>query len=309
MNHKLRAVIILLSAIVCGTAIANDKRLPEPLSAEERHEGEVVASWSYSFIPDEKVAFLNLEDSVGKIAYADENWIVKILEHTSKFAFKSQFDLYFYDSKTLRLVSAVRLPNVLEQIKLIPDQGIFAITVNSPGKPHYMLGNIAVVLVEPRKRLIEKFDLSNDGWRDNLLSLSLSGSTLQILFDPEKADQYKPTSFASNVFPKIKLSLKPDPTPDQNRRNSNFIDSSYKLRKKFGFVDLAKSGEKYSNVSFNSPDFTNQKSEDLENSETQDIESEKRQNAPISAGIVDSEFKNAGLNILARVVLREKVSV
>lgn len=73
MNHKLRAVIILLSAILCSAAIANEKRLPELLSAEERNEGEVVASWSYSFIPNEKIAFLNLEDSVGKIAYTDEN--------------------------------------------------------------------------------------------------------------------------------------------------------------------------------------------------------------------------------------------
>jgi uncharacterized caspase-like protein len=302
MNNKLRAVIILLSAILCSAAIANEKRLPEPLSAEERHEGEVVASWSYSFIPDEKIAFLNLEDSVGKIAYADENWIVKILEHPSKFAQKSQFDLYFYDSKTLRLVSAVRLPNVLEQIKLIPDQGVFAMTVNSPGKPHYMLGNIAVVLVEPRKRLIEKFDLSNDGWRDNLLSLSLSGSTLQILFDPEKSDQYKPISFASNVFPKIKISLRQHPSPNTNRRDSNNWtpwELSHSSRQ-HGAVDLKKSGTDFLR-SFLSASDVNEDNQNLQEvSETSDIEYKKRLNSPISAGSVVTGEKLSGVNILAR---------
>lgn len=175
-------------------------------------------------------------------------------------------------------------------------------TVNSPGKPHYMLGNIAVVLVEPRKRLIEKFDLSNDGWRDNLLSLSLSGSTLQILFDPEKADQYKPTSFASNVFPNIKISLRQHPSPNTNRRDSNNW-SPWELShssRQYGAVDLKKSGTDFLR-SFLSPSPENEDGQNLQEvSDTSDIDVKKRLNSPISAGSVVSGAKLSGVNILAR---------
>jgi hypothetical protein len=273
-------------------------RPSEPLSVDVEYDGGRVA-WSYEFLPKENVAHVRIQDVPGETVFADDKWIVKCFGHRAKIARKQLFDLYFFDAKTLRLVSAIRAPNVLEEIDIAEGSNVFAIVINSPDKPHYCLGNLALLLVDPAASRMEKFDVAQDGWRDPLLSLTTTDGEIHIRYNPDSSQVYNAGAFRSNVFEDIRIRISPSQSSQVVESTESFI-GQIMVPPKAGAAALRKSGVNFiEGESLNSSRQVSQH-QNIESSEFDDEEKAKKRKSPFAVGHGAETTLQAGVNLMAR---------
>jgi TPR repeat protein len=274
------------------------ERPPESLNVSNEYEG-TTEEWSYEFLPDENVAYVRFQDAPGEIVFADDEWIVKCFGHRSKIALKQLFDLYFFDAKTLRLVSAIRAPNVLEAVDRIKGQGIFALLINSPSSPHYCLGNLALLIVDPATSRMEKFDVAQNGSRDPVLNLTIKGHEIHVTCNPDSTQIYNTGAFKSNVFEDLRIRIYPSQSSQVVESTESFI-GQIMVSPKAGAAALRNSGVNFiEGESLNSRRQVSQH-QNIESSEFDDEEKAKKRKSPFAVGHGAGTTLHAGVNLMAR---------
>jgi hypothetical protein len=290
--------LIFLNGVCAAMDTVLGTREPEPLKVEKKYD-DYVESWSYEFIPTDESVYINVEDSPGNIVYADGEWILKSVAHPAKTAFKSFFDIYFYSAKTLQLVSAIRAPNLLYEVRIVPSTNLFAILINSQSKPHFCLGSPALLLVDPFSRKMEKFDVPSDGWRDSVLSMRTSNKEIDVAFDPAKAKTPTSGFFKSNVFEGTRIRIAGYTGRDLEARRASDPSSSMKS---VGSVDFAGAGLAYLRGSSKNGRAAEASADEGDRRwESMDDEERKKSEAPVSIADVSKEALHGGINCLSSI--------
>jgi hypothetical protein len=157
----------------------NKNDIPRQALSGEEEDGKV---WECKFSDKESLLNVSIGDALGQIIYSDDNWIVKEHSYTSSYDGCSLFNLYFFDSRTLKLISVLQSPNFLYRIIEIPKKrNVFAILVQSPNK--FSLGPTpTLLLANPHTKELHGVALRGSLWRE-ALDLDVIDKNIRVLVD------------------------------------------------------------------------------------------------------------------------------
>ena len=87
--------------------------------------------WAYEFhrIPETAKCSL-LDANTGMVVFQNPDWIVKAAI-SSETAAGCKTNLLFFDSKTLRLVASVGVPNMVVSLGVLPERSVFYVLVST----------------------------------------------------------------------------------------------------------------------------------------------------------------------------------
>jgi len=142
--------------------------------------------WAYEFSNDATMGKKSLLDSsAGMVIFQDADWIVKA-SRSGQSTGSSKTDLLFYNSKTLKLISGVKIPNLVVKIGKIPAKEIFYALISTPHKYNYDDAPLSLCLIDPEKRQIDRIILIKENhWLalNNPASISIDHNRIILSYD------------------------------------------------------------------------------------------------------------------------------
>jgi len=181
-----RSFVILL---VCFYGIANAQNgasVVEGLNSEGKR-------WAYEFIEEKTTSKPTITDSLtGWFTYADQDWVIKSSEESGNIG-NIKTDIFFYDAKTLDLVAELRVPNVIYKIGRLGSANLFYIATITPAKYRYDDVPLALNLVDPITKNIERIKLiESDYWMalENEVAFEAKNNAVRILVDNNLFSKY-----------------------------------------------------------------------------------------------------------------------
>lgn len=155
--------------------------------------------WEYKF--EDNQLFLNVTsgNAPGEIIYADDKWIVKTNSYKSAHSGNVLFNLYFLDSRTLKLIGILQSPDELYRILRLPKkENFFAILVQSSGK--FSLGPTpTLLLANPNTKELQAVALRGSLWRKDL-DLDIIDSNIRVLVDWDDKPSFTTSESKGGAF-------------------------------------------------------------------------------------------------------------
>jgi hypothetical protein len=174
--------------------------------------------WAYEFIDNKTSGKPSLLDnSAGAIVFQNAEWVVKEFDGLGNVG-RQKTDLFFYDSRTLELVASAQIPNSVVKVGMVGS--FFYVLTITPGKYHYDDVPLAICLVDPKNKEIDRLKLvEKDYWfaQNNPIKVNSQGNTIQIGYDPSaqpsgvgEQSGYLKSHTKNPHFSSIKLSYHPE---------------------------------------------------------------------------------------------------
>jgi TPR repeat protein len=120
--------------------------------------------WAYEFIEcgpsSEALGSIN---SIGGKLFEDEEWIVYASPSPAAPG-STKTDISVFDARSLCLQARIRIPNVVIGVNSIPETGELYFLTSTPGKYHYDDCPLALVLVDPKKFIVNRLALITDDY-------------------------------------------------------------------------------------------------------------------------------------------------
>lgn len=175
--------------------------------------------WAYEFLDNKNSSKSTVFDAgKGFTAFESPEWIVRASEKDGNVG-KVQTDLFFFDAKTLELVGICRVPNRL--VSVGKTRRAFYVLTISPGKYRFDDVPLALTLIQPRERNIDRVALVSDEglnyWfaLQNPIRVENKGDAIVIHYDPNAKSssgggQYILSKIKNMAFEGIGISYQPE---------------------------------------------------------------------------------------------------
>ena len=177
--------------------------------------------WAYEFLDNKTSGNPSFLDSrSGAVVFQNSEWIVKATESSGNVG-KIKTDLFFYDTRTLKLISTARIPNKIIKVGRVGSGTSFYVITITPMKYRYDDAPLNICLIDPKNRLIDRIKLVEDDYwfaLNNPILVSAEGNTIEIRVD-ETAEHtgqlnvsrsgYLSGNPKNSFFKDIKITFKP----------------------------------------------------------------------------------------------------
>lgn len=190
---KIRNISVTI-CVLCGLLLAAIVTCHSEIVKQQSDRIEGVdpsgTRWAYEFNNDATLGKKSLLDSsAGMVIFQDSDWIVKA-SVSGQSTGSSRTDLLFFNSKTLKLISGVKIPNLVVKIGKIPEKKIFYVLTSTPHKYNYNDAPLAVCLIDPNKKQIDRIILIKENhWLALNNPASISTDHNRVLFSYDVACQ------------------------------------------------------------------------------------------------------------------------
>jgi hypothetical protein len=222
---KFMKKIILLIAVTCllsqGFAKNQEGVIKQSSNLIEgtNYEG---ARWAYEFLENKTSGNPSILDNpYGAIVFQNSEWIVKASQESGNVG-NVKTDLFFYDSRTLDLVGSVRIPNKVIKVGAIGSA--FYVATITPGKYRYDDAPLAICLIDPKTKDIDRIKLVEDDYwfaLRNPIFFTSQGNTIQVTCDPaaKPSGVGKPSGYLQSApqnphFSSVRISLRAGSSAD-----------------------------------------------------------------------------------------------
>ena len=177
--------------------------------------------WAYEFLDNKTSGNPSFLDSrSGAVVFQNSEWIVKATESSGNVG-KIKTDLFFYDTRTLKLISTARIPNKIIKVGRVGSGTSFYVITITPMKYRYDDAPLNICLIDPKNRQIDRIKLVEDDYwfaLNNPILVSAEGNTIEIRVD-ETAEHtgqlnvsrsgYLSGNPKNSFFKDIKITFKP----------------------------------------------------------------------------------------------------
>ncbi len=199
--------------------------------------------WAYEFhsIP-ETVKCSLLDATTGRVIFQNSSWIVKAAT-SGEVGLSIKTNLQFFDAKTLRLVASLGVPNMVVSLGVLPDHSVFYVLVSTPHKYNYDDSPLALCLIDPFARQIDRIKLiENNHWLALENPARVSTDINRIIFSYDKTCRGSENndyiiSKPSNVYFK-NIDVIIQPVPKGALGGDDLREASQKIFKQHTMSDL-----------------------------------------------------------------------
>ncbi len=175
--------------------------------------------WAYEFLDNNNSSKSTIFDlGMGFTVFENPEWIVRASEKDGNVG-KVQTDLFFFDARTLGLVATCRIPNRIVSVGKTK-KTFFVLTI-TPGKYRFDDVPLALTLIQPRERNIDRVVLVSDEGLNywfalrNPIQVENKNDSIVILYDPSAksstgTDEYILTKTKNRAFEGIRIAYQPE---------------------------------------------------------------------------------------------------
>lgn len=209
--------------------------------------------WAYEFL--DNISSGNpsiLDNTLGQIVFQNTEWIVTKFEEMGNVG-RVKTDIFFYDSRTLKLIASARIPNSVIKVGIV-DIFFYVLTI-TPGKYCYDDSPLVICLVDPKNKEIDRLKLVEDDYwfaLHNHITVKSKARMIQIGYDPTAKPSSKwesgyLTSIPQNPhFSEIRLLYQPE-----SKTTLNFDQMDFNNQASNGLASLQSVGVNISNKNEN----------------------------------------------------------
>ncbi|MFZ0435612.1 MAG: SUMF1/EgtB/PvdO family nonheme iron enzyme [Chthoniobacterales bacterium] len=177
------------------------------------------ARWAYEFLENKTSGNPSILDNpLGAVVFQNTEWIVKASQESGNVG-NVKTDLFFYDSRTLKLISTARIPNKIIKVGRVGSGTSFYVITITPYKYRFDDAPLNICLLDPENRQIDRIKLveDNDAWSfvlSNPIVVSSEGNTIVVCIDATANGHAASSGYISGnpknpFFKDIIVSLRP----------------------------------------------------------------------------------------------------